>query len=330
MALTRPRAYQIYDIDYKQAVRVVTASNVTLSGGAPNSVDGVTLTLNDRVLVTAQSTGSQNGIYYVTTVGTGANGTWSRSIDTDATGELLSGTIVMVTEGTVYADTQWKLTTNDPITIGSTALTFVQNYLANSINAGLSNVAIGGANANVTVGVNGTSNVAVFSSTGVAVAGTLSASGNISANYFIGNGSQLTGIISGGTTTFSNTAPVSARAGDIWIQANSAVQYIYFNDGTSNQWAEMEAYQSFGGGSGGNGTAIVNGTSNVSIDTANGNITVGVGGTANVATISSNSLSVAGNITGSFILGNGSQLTGISAGGAGNARVMGYSLVFGG
>ena len=106
MGLTRPRAYQIYDIDYKQAVRAVTTSNVTLAGGAPATVDGVTLVLNDRVLVTAQGTGSQNGIYYVTTVGTGSNGTWTRSTDTDVTGELLSGTIVMVTEGTTYADTQ--------------------------------------------------------------------------------------------------------------------------------------------------------------------------------------------------------------------------------
>jgi hypothetical protein len=114
MALTRPRAAQIYDIDYKQATRVVTVANVTLSGGAPSQVDGVNLSLNDRVLVTGQSTASQNGIYYVTTLGTGSDGTWTRSSDTDATGELLSGTIVMVTEGLIYADTQWKLTTDDP------------------------------------------------------------------------------------------------------------------------------------------------------------------------------------------------------------------------
>jgi len=126
MALTKPRAYQIYDIDYKQATRVVTTTNVTLSGGAPNSVDGVNLSVNDRVLVTGQSTGSQNGIYYVTTVGSGSNGTWARSVDTDTTGELEAGTIVMVTEGTTYADTQWKLTTNNPIVIGTTALVFVQ------------------------------------------------------------------------------------------------------------------------------------------------------------------------------------------------------------
>ena len=152
MALTRPRAAQIYDIDYKQATRVVTVSNVTLAGSAPSQVDGVNLSLKDRVLVTGQSDGKENGIYYVTTVGTGSNGTWTRSTDTDVTGELLSGTIVMVTEGTTYADTQWKLTTNDPIVIGTTALTFVQNYSANSITAGTSNVSIQ-SNANVSIAV---------------------------------------------------------------------------------------------------------------------------------------------------------------------------------
>lgn len=127
MALTKPRAYQIYDIDYKQAVRVITLTNIVLSGGAPNSVDSVSLNVNDRVLVAGQSSAAQNGIYYVTTLGSGSNGTWSRSIDTDTTGELLAGTIVMVTEGTVYQDTQWKLITDDPIVIGTTPLVFAQN-----------------------------------------------------------------------------------------------------------------------------------------------------------------------------------------------------------
>lgn len=128
MALTKPRAYQIYDIDYKQAVRVVTLTNIVLSGGAPSTVDGVSLSLNDRVLVTGQNSGAANGIYYVTTVGSGSNGTWSRSIDGDTTGEILSGMVIMVTEGTSYADTQWKLITNNPITLGTTELVFTLNY----------------------------------------------------------------------------------------------------------------------------------------------------------------------------------------------------------
>jgi len=184
MALTKPRAYQIYDIDYKQAVRVVTTINIVLGGNAPNEIDGVTLSTNDRVLVTAQSNPEENGIYTVQTVGIGATGTWIRSGDSNTTGELLSGTIVMVTEGLIYADTQWKLITDDPITLGSTELIFVQNYSANSISSGTSNVVVG-SNANVSISVAGTSNVLVVGSTEIGMSGNIIPSSNIT--YSLGN-----------------------------------------------------------------------------------------------------------------------------------------------
>ena len=203
MGLTRPRAQQIYDIDYKQATRVVTTTNVNLSGGAPSQVDGVTLSHNDRVLVTGQTTGSQNGIYYVTTLGSGSNGTWSRSTDSNQTGELLAGTIVMVTEGSVYADTQWKLITDNPIVIDTTPLTFTQNYSANSISGGTSNVVVN-SNANVTISSAGAANVLTVSNTGVYVSGVVSATGNITGNYFVGNGSALTGIATGVPSKIAN------------------------------------------------------------------------------------------------------------------------------
>ena len=197
MALTRPRAYQIYDIDYKQATRVVTTTNITLAGGAPNTVDSISLVANDRVLVTGQTSGAQNGIYIVQTLGTGSNGTWIRSTDTNATGELLGGTIVMVTEGAVYQDTQWKLTTNDPITIGVTALTFVQNYSTNSISAGTSNVVVF-SNSNVIISSAGTANVFVVSSTGTVTTGTASVTGNItSAANVTGSNLVTAGIVYG-------------------------------------------------------------------------------------------------------------------------------------
>src|SRR5205085_10291477 len=67
-------------IDWKPSVRAATTANIaTLAGGAPNTLDGVTLAANDRILVKDQGTRSQNGIYVVTTLGTGANGTWTRA-----------------------------------------------------------------------------------------------------------------------------------------------------------------------------------------------------------------------------------------------------------
>ena len=91
MGLTKPRAAQIFNLDYKQATRVVTVANITLTGGAPAVIDGVTLVEDDRVLVTAQSTGTQNGLYIVSAVGTGSNGTWVRTSDGNETGEVTKG-----------------------------------------------------------------------------------------------------------------------------------------------------------------------------------------------------------------------------------------------
>lgn len=111
----------------KQPVRAATTANVaTLAGGAPNTLDGVTLAANDRILVKDQSTASQNGIYVVTTLGTGANGTWARATDSDGVGELYSGMLVVVQEGTANADGIFELSTDGAITIGTTSLTFTR------------------------------------------------------------------------------------------------------------------------------------------------------------------------------------------------------------
>jgi hypothetical protein len=191
MALTKPRAYQIFDLDYKQSVRVLTATNVTLSGGAPNSVDGINLSQNDRVLVKSQDTASQNGLYIVTTVGTGSNGTWARSVDGNETGEIQAGMIVMVTEGNTYKDTQWKLVTNDPIVLGVTALTFELNTSTNQILNGNSNVSIASLGSNVTVGVGGSANVATFTTTGI-TANNIATDGNlVVGNNLVVNGNLV-------------------------------------------------------------------------------------------------------------------------------------------
>jgi hypothetical protein len=105
-------------LDVKSSVRAATTGNITLSN--TQTVDGVALSVGNRVLVKDQSTGSQNGIYVV------ASGAWARSTDADNNpgGEVTSGMFTFVEEGTINASTGFVLTTADPITLGTTALTF--------------------------------------------------------------------------------------------------------------------------------------------------------------------------------------------------------------
>lgn len=95
-------------------VRAATTANITLS--AAQTIDGVSVVAGDRVLVKNQSTASQNGIY------TASASTWTRAVD-----RIESGMLVAVCEGTVAADTLWTLTTNEPITVGTTSITFAQS-----------------------------------------------------------------------------------------------------------------------------------------------------------------------------------------------------------
>lgn len=101
---------------WKKSVRIATESNDTLSGLAAR--DGITPVAGNRVLVKAQSTASANGIYDA------ASGAWSRSADFDTSPKAQSGTFIVVQEGSVNADKVFQLTTNEPITLGSTSLTF--------------------------------------------------------------------------------------------------------------------------------------------------------------------------------------------------------------
>jgi hypothetical protein len=109
---------------YKKVRAATTANITTLAGGAPNTLDGVTLVAGDRILVKDQTTASANGIYTVTTLGTGANGSWARSADADVAAEIPPGTVITVEEGTNNGDKMFMLTTNGPITLGTTSLSF--------------------------------------------------------------------------------------------------------------------------------------------------------------------------------------------------------------
>lgn len=113
-------------VTIKTPCRVATTANIAnVLTGAPATLDGVSLSTSDRILVKDQSTNTQNGIYTVTTVGSGANGVWARATDADTGAELPTGSYVFVTAGTLRASTAWVMNTAGTITIGVSAIVFV-------------------------------------------------------------------------------------------------------------------------------------------------------------------------------------------------------------
>jgi hypothetical protein len=88
-------------------VRVATTGSDLVLGAAPNTLDGVTLLAGDKVLVKDQANASENGIYEVTNVGTGADGVWTRRTLELSDGEDHRYRRVAVAAGTVHAGTIW-------------------------------------------------------------------------------------------------------------------------------------------------------------------------------------------------------------------------------
>ena len=115
-------------LDIKDSVRVGTTANITLSG--TQTIDAVVLVAGDRVLVKDQTAGQDNGIYAV------AAGAWTRTTDADTSTKVTSGLFTFITEGTLNGDSGWVLTTNDPLTLGTTPLAFTQFSGTGSIVAG--------------------------------------------------------------------------------------------------------------------------------------------------------------------------------------------------
>jgi len=145
----------INDRDWKDSVRFATTAalpaNTYLNGasgvgatmtadanGAFPTTDGVTPALNDELLVKDEGGGSnrRNGLYVLTQLGDGSN-PWilTRRTDADEDSEMTAGQHVPIAEGTANGDKFAFLTTNDPITVGTTALSYSMANLS-SLTAG--------------------------------------------------------------------------------------------------------------------------------------------------------------------------------------------------
>ena len=109
-------------ISWKNEVRVATTANGTLASAFANgqTVDGTVLATNDRILIKDQSTQSEHGIYIVN-----SSGAPTRATDADSAAEIY-GAAVFVTNGTANGGKRFVCSTQAPITLGSTSITFAQ------------------------------------------------------------------------------------------------------------------------------------------------------------------------------------------------------------
>ena len=135
-------------LDVKASVRYATTANVagtynngagTITAGSNGafSIDGQTPTAGDRILIKNQTTTTTNGVYTVTTVGSGSAAyVLTRTPDADAASEITGGAFVFVEEGTANADNGYVFTHNGEPTLGTDAITLAQFSGAGQITGG--------------------------------------------------------------------------------------------------------------------------------------------------------------------------------------------------
>ena len=199
-------------LNVHDSVRAATTANVNLNNGLENgdTLDGVTLATNDRVLVKNQNTATNNGVYVVQ-----ASGAAVRATDYDSTPEVDAGDFIFVQAGTVNGKTGW-VQTNTITTIGSDDIEFTQFSGAGTYTAG-NGLTLTGTQFSINTGTtvdlstvqtltNKTLTSPTITGTG-SIAGTFTGNitGNVTGNVSGNAGTVTNGIYSTDTSTVTNT-----------------------------------------------------------------------------------------------------------------------------
>ncbi len=216
-------------LDVKDSVIVATTANLagTYSNGtsgvgatltnsgsqAAITIDGRVLVVGERVLVKDQTTGLQNGFYKVTTVGTASvNWVLTRTVDADEDSEITPGAFTFVEEGTVGGNNGYVCTNVGAITVGTTAITFVQFSGAGSVIAGDGLTKTGN-----TLNVGGTNNRISISADAVDISSSYVGQATITTLGTISTGTWQGSVIDGvyGGTGVANTGKTITLGGNL-------------------------------------------------------------------------------------------------------------------
>ena len=203
-------------LSWHDSVRVLSTSNIDITD-APSTIDGISMAANDRVLLTGQSTGSEDGIY----IWSSAGGTMSRADDADTFAELQSAA-VFVREGTSadkgylqsaelssFSNQSWVLfsSTNGGRQAG-TALSLASNTL--NVNLDDSSIGVNGSD-QLEIKAGGIQNAMISDST---IGNSKLSNSSITVNA--GNGLQ-----GGGATSLGASVSIAAQAADSSISVAS-------------------------------------------------------------------------------------------------------------
>ena len=195
MALTRTVS------DYKDSVKAATiGANINLAA-APNTLDGVSLVLSDRILVKDQTPSSLNGIYRVTTLGTGSNGSWTRAADFNDWRQISSGALTFVEQGTTNGNVFYYIPGGEPnVQIGTTAITFANLFSVFDATVTLQSATNYGNSTTNSITISNTTPATNTTTGALVVSGGMGIGGNL----FIGGNLSIAG-----NTTFINTTVIT-------------------------------------------------------------------------------------------------------------------------
>jgi hypothetical protein len=289
-------------VTYNNGSSGVGATITKTSPFATLSIDGANPSVGQRILVKNETSGQYNGIYTVTSVGSGVAG-WvlTRATDYDQVGtgqnEIAPGDTTFIISGTTNANTQWTQTTDLPITIGTTPLIFVQIGASVSYTAG-TGLTLSGTQFSIT---NTAVTASAYGSSTAIPTFTVNAQGQLTAAStaaVIAPAGTLTGTILASNVVSSSLTSVGTIGAGVW--QGTAIGAIYGGTGQTSYTIGDLLYAS-------STTAL-----SKLADVATGSILVS-GGIGSAPSYSS-SPTITGTTTSGYFIANGSISSAASAG----------------